>query len=225
MEFQDYYALLGVSKTATEKEIRTAYRKLARKHHPDVNPGDKSAEDRFKQINEAYEVLSDPDKRKKYDELGSRWREYEQAERARAGGSGRAEPFDWGSVGAAPAGARYEYRSASEDDLRDLFGDEAPFSDFFESFFSGSTGRAAGAGTSRPRRARAGSDLEHPVEVSLAKAYTGTTVTLSMRSPDGQDRRIEVKIPPGVRTGSRVRVAKQGAPASPVARPATCTSW
>lgn len=213
MDFQDYYALLGVSKTATEKEIRTAYRKLARKHHPDVNPGDKAAEDRFKQINEAYEVLSDPDKRKKYDELGSRWREYEQAERARAaGGSGRAEPFDWGSAGAAPGGARYEYRSASPDDLRDLFGDEAPFSDFFETFFSSSTGRATGAGTSRPRRARAGRDLEHPVEVSLAEAYTGTTVTLSLRAPDGKDRRIEVKIPPGVRTGSRVRVSKQGAP-------------
>jgi curved DNA-binding protein len=212
MDFKDYYSTLGVAKTATAKEVKQAYRKLARKFHPDLNPNDKASETRFKEINEAYEVLGDPDKRKKYDELGSRWREYEQAERARAAGGSRAEPFDWGSAGAAPGGARYEYRSASPDDLRDLFGDEAPFSDFFETFFSSSTGRAAGAGTSRPRRARAGSDLEHPVEVSLAEAYTGTTVTLSLRSPEGKDRRIEVKIPPGVRTGSRVRVAKQGAP-------------
>ena len=88
MDFKDYYSTLGVAKTATEKEIKQAYRKLARKHHPDVNPGDKSAEARFKEINEAYEVLGDPEKRKKYDELGANWRMYEQAG---AGGS-RARP-------------------------------------------------------------------------------------------------------------------------------------
>ncbi len=231
MEYLDYYATLGVPRTATEKDIRTEYRKLARKHHPDVNPGNKSAEDRFKQINEAYEVLSDADKRKKYDELGSRWREYEQWERAQAAGAaggaapgaGRGgagpggQPFDWGGfTGQGPGGARYEYRTASDEDLRDLFGEEAPFSDFFETFF-GSTGSP---GSARPgasqrrasRRRRSGSDLEHPLGVSLADAYRGTTVELALRLPDGKTKRLEVKIPPGVRSGSRVRVAGQGQP-------------
>src|SRR3954454_1787234 len=86
MDFKDYYSSLGVAKTASQKEIKAAYRKLARKHHPDVNQGDKSSEGRFKEINEAYEVLGDPDKRKKYDELGANWRQYEQAGAAGAGG-------------------------------------------------------------------------------------------------------------------------------------------
>jgi curved DNA-binding protein len=223
MEFQDYYAVLGVPKTATEKEIRTAYRKLARKHHPDVNPGNKEAEDRFKQINEAYEVLSDADKRKKYDEVGSRWREYEQAQRARqAAGqwAGAGQPFDWSDfAGQGPGGARYEYRTVDQDDLRDMFGDESPFSDFFESLFGQAGGAGAGGaqaggrrGAARQPRARAGADLEQPVEVSFADAYRGTSLQVEIRQADGKTRRLEVKIPPGVRTGSRVRVRGQGGP-------------
>jgi curved DNA-binding protein len=116
VDFKDYYATLGVSKTAGEKEIKQAYRKLARKHHPDVNPGDKVAEAKFKEINEAYEVLGDPEKRKKYDELGANWRMYEQ--QARSGG----EPF-----GGAPRGARASYRTMTPEEMEDLFGDSNPF--------------------------------------------------------------------------------------------------
>jgi curved DNA-binding protein len=218
VEFQDYYSVLGVPRTATEKEIRSTYRKLARKHHPDVNPGNSEAEARFKQINEAYEVLSDAQKRAKYDQLGERWREYEQAQRAGAASGAAGAPFDWadvagaGGAGGAGDGVRYEYRSTGEDDLRDLFGDESPFSDFFETFFNSPTGRATTGGGARraARRPRAGSDVEHPLEISLADAYRGTTVTLSLRGADGQTRRIEVKVPPGVRDGSRIRVAGRG---------------
>src|SRR2546423_14554543 len=111
MDFKDYYSSLGVAKTASQKEIKAAYRKLARKHHPDVNQGDKSAEGRFKEINEAYEVLGDPEKRKKYDELGANWRQYEQAG-AQGGG-----PFG-GGFNSGQGG----YRTVTQDDLNDMFG-------------------------------------------------------------------------------------------------------
>src|SRR5215216_3052708 len=130
MDFKDYYATLGVTKSSTEKEIKQAYRKLARKHHPDVNPGDKGAEAKFKEINEAYEVLGDPDKRKKYDELGANWRMYENAQ-PQGGG-----PFGGFNVNMG-GGAGGGYRTMTPEEMEGMFGGENPFSDFFTTFFGG----------------------------------------------------------------------------------------
>jgi curved DNA-binding protein len=212
VEYQDYYATLGVPKDANEKQIRSAYRKLARQYHPDVNRDNKEAEDRFKKINEAYEVLSDPDRRRKYDELGARWKEYEQYERAGAGVGRDQSSFNWSDFASGPTGAgagSRGYRTVSEEELHDLFGDESPFSDFFETFFGRQTGQARGK-SRRARTPRRGSDAEHPVEITLADAYRGTSVELQLEDREGTTRRLEVKVPPGVDNGSRIRVAGQG---------------
>src|SRR5262245_37109534 len=128
VDFKDYYATLGVPKSASDKEIKQAFRKLARKHHPDVNPGDKAAETRFKEINEAYEVLGDAGKRKKYDELGANWRQFEQAQQA-----GGANPFAQWNVNTGGAGGGF--RTMTQEEMESLFGDQNPFSDFFTTFF------------------------------------------------------------------------------------------
>jgi DnaJ-class molecular chaperone len=201
--FKDYYAILGVPRTATAKEIRTAFRKLARKHHPDVNQGDKAAEDRFKEINEANEVLGDPEKRKKYDELGPRWQEYEQWERAGRPGP---NPFE--------SNERFGYRTASPDELEDMFGNRSPFSDFFQQFFGGGAAQAPdgfSSGRSRRQVARRGQDVEGEAEISLEDAFVGSALTVDMSSADGP-RRVEVRIPAGVHEGARVRASGQGSP-------------
>ncbi|HVB38283.1 MAG TPA: DnaJ C-terminal domain-containing protein [Vicinamibacterales bacterium] len=208
MDFKDYYATLGVAKTATEKEIKQAYRKLARKHHPDVNPGDKTAESKFKEINEAYEVLGDQAKRKKYDELGANWRMYEQAQQ---GGGAAGEPGAGWSVhfGGGPGGG---YRTMSEEEMRGVFGDEDPFSDFFKTFFGGAAGPEPGRRTGRGRgRARQGRDIEQEMELSLEEAFNGAMRRLSIKH-DGHARTVDVRIPAGVGDGSRVRVAGEGEP-------------
>jgi DnaJ-class molecular chaperone len=202
MEFKDYYQTLGVAKTASEKEIKQAYRKLARKHHPDVNPGDKAAESRFKEINEAYEVLGDQEKRKKYDELGANWRHYEQAQQAGQSPFGDAQ---WGT--GQPGGG---FRTINEEDLREMFGNENPFSDFFQAFFAGGP-RPAGGRRGRPARgrARAGRDIEEQIDLSLEDAMRGATRRLAIKQ-EGHTRTVDVRIPAGVSDGSRVRVPGEG---------------
>ncbi len=205
MEYKDYYKILGVDKKATEKEIKSAFRKLARQHHPDVNPDNPQAEARFKEINEAYEVLGDPEKRVKYDQLGADWNRWQRA-------GGRPGDFDWSRWATATGGGRPHVRYGTPEDLEDLLGRGGAFSDFFTSIFGGlggGTRRSGGFGgfdgyefRSQPRR---GQDLEQEIEISLAEAYQGTTRLLNK---DG--RRLEVKIPPGARTGTRVRVRGEG---------------
>src|SRR5687767_4764008 len=207
MEFMDYYATLGVTKASTEKEIKGAFRKLARKFHPDVNPGDKASESKFKEINEAYEVLGDPAKRKKYDELGANWRAYEQAE-----AQGGPNPFAgrW-NVNYGGGGGQGGFRTMTQEEMEELFGDANPFSDFFTTFFGGAgpepgdTRRGArGRGRQRPGR-----DVEHEIELTLDEAYQGAMRRLALKH-DGHARTVDVRIPAGVTDGSRVRVAGEG---------------
>jgi len=200
VEFKDYYATLGVAKSATDKDIKQAYRKLARKHHPDVNPGDKAAESRFKALNEAYEVLGDPDKRRKYDELGANWRQYEQAQRG--GGADGAWNVNPGGAGG--------FRTMSEDDVRSMFGESEPFSDFFHAFFGGAGPEAPPRSTRQARsRTRRGSDVEQDLSLTLDEAFRGVTRRLIIKL-DRHTRSVDVRIPAGVGDNSRVRVSGEG---------------
>src|SRR5262245_48201382 len=204
MDFKDYYATLGVGKTASDKDIKQAFRKLARKYHPDVNPGDKAAEARFKEINEANEVLGDPDKRKKYDELGSNWRMYEQARQGGAGATPPGGQWSWNPGGGGG------FRPMTAEEVEEMFGsadaDDSPFSDFFRTFFGGAgggepSGRAR-TGRARAPRAQKGRDVEHELELDLEEAAMGTQQRLGINH-DGQLRHVEVRIPAGVTDGSR----------------------
>ena len=213
MEFRDYYSTLGVAKTASDKEIKQAFRKLARKYHPDVNPGDKAAEAKFKEINEANEVLSDPDKRKKYDELGANWRAYENVPPGANPYAG--SPFGGGPFGGggwSTRGGGSGFRTMSEDEVSEMFGggDDSPFSDFFKTFFGGAGPEEANGPRARGRsRSRKGQDVEHPFELDLEDAIRGSVQRLQLRH-DGHSRTVEVRIPAGVTDGSRVRVAGEG---------------
>jgi molecular chaperone DnaJ len=213
MPKKDYYAILGISRSATDKEIKQAYRRLARKYHPDVNPGGKSTEARFKEINEAHEVLSDPDKRKKYDQFGDQWQYADQFSKAGQGAQG---DFSKGGV----------YTTSD-------FGDMDGVGDIFENLFQGfGTGTFAGRRPSKPK------SVQHPIEVTLEEAYQGTTRMFQLQSDEAcaacggtgrstkirgkacsacsgsgsfpKMKRLEVKIPPGVTDGSKIRLAGQG---------------
>jgi DnaJ-class molecular chaperone len=200
---KDYYKILGVARNATEKDIKAAYRKLARKYHPDVNPGDKAAEDKFKEIGEAYEVLSDPEKRRRYDQFGSGW------VRGPQGVPPGWEVFRQGQRRAGPAGRRPGPGGAPTIDFETAAGD---LGDFFESLL----GRGARGATRTATRPRAGEDLEQEVEVSFEEAYHGGLREFVIDVPDASGastrERIEVKIPAGVRDGTRLRVAGKGHP-------------
>lgn len=202
MEYKDYYKTLGVDRNASEKEIKTAFRRLARQYHPDTNPDDAQAEEKFKRINEAYEVLSDPDKRAKYDRLGANWQQWQRR-------GGDPSQFDWSQwFTGAPGGAHVEWSS----DIDDLFGGGAggdAFSDFFQSLFGemGRSGRVRTAEDVFGRHTSRGRDTEVSIEITLEEALNGTSRVLERNG-----RRIRVEIPPGVQTGSMVRIAGQGTP-------------
>jgi DnaJ-class molecular chaperone len=214
MPGKDYYSILGVKRDASEEEIKRAYRKLARQYHPDVNPGNKSAEARFKEINEAHEVLSDKDKRKKYDQYGDQWQHADQFARARAQ-QGPQWDFRQGST-------QQDFRF-EEGDLESLFGD----------LFGGARRGTAG----RQTRVREVRDIESPVEVTLEEAFQGTSRILNLESGQAcpscggtgriqkaicsvcrgsgtvtSSKQLEVKIPAGVSDGSRIRIAGKGEP-------------
>jgi curved DNA-binding protein len=199
VQFRDYYETLGVPKTASETEIRSAFRKLARKYHPDVAKDKKAAEEKFKEINEAYEVLSDPEKRKKYDQLGAGWNQP----------GGFQPPPSWGS--GAPGSGFQQWSSGDNGGVEFEFGGTG-FSDFFEAFFGGGRGRSAFGGFGgRDATAERGADVEADIMVTLEEALQGSTRPVSLRRAGSNKlETYQVKIPRGVHEGQRIRLAGQG---------------
>ena len=196
VKYKDYYEILGVPRSATEKEIKTAFRKLARKHHPDANKNNKDAEEKFKEINEAYEVLGDTDKRRRYDTLGNSFR----------GGNDFTPPpgFDF----------NFDFSKGFRQTQ------DSPFSDFFEMFFGDAmkSGRASPFQETftqtytRPQTKRRGEDQSINLHLSLEEAYKGTTRKIDINVPNQESKRLEVKIPPNVRENSKIRIAGEGLP-------------
>jgi curved DNA-binding protein len=204
MEYKDYYKVLGVDRSASEDEIKRSYRKLALKYHPDRNPDDKQAEDKFKEINEAYQVLSDPEKRARYNQLGESYTRWQQ----RGGAPGGFNWDDWFTQPTGGPGGRQGNVRVEVGDLGDLFGGGGMggFSEFFRRIFGGMEDIGMGyPGQSRATRAAPRArrqSYEQPVTISLQEAYQGTSRRIQV---DG--RQLEVKIPPGARSKTKVRVS------------------
>lgn len=193
MNYKDYYKTLGVSKTASQDEIKKAYRKLALKYHPDKTKGDKQSEEKFKEVSEAYEVLKDPEKRKKYDQLGANWKQYEQS-----GFDGFNRQY------AGRGGQRVHF----EGNLNDIFGQAGSgFSDFFDMFFGGSSAGGFGFGGTNQRRQK-GKDVHATLDISLEDAFHGSTKTIGY---NGNSLRIKLK--PGIKDGQKLRLKGKGEPA------------
>src|SRR5260221_11699677 len=208
--------------------MHKAFRQLARQYHPDVAKDKKASEAKFKEINEAYEVLGDPEKRRKYDELGANWRMYEQAGAGTGPGGARGfdpSQFAGGGWNVNPGGGGAGYRTMSADEMRDMFGDANPFSDFFKTFFGGAEGPGTedfGGGRrarrARPQGPRVGRDVEQEIELGLEDAFRGAMRRLSI-THDGHARTVDVRIPAGVGEGSRGRISGEGGLGSAGAQP------
>jgi len=191
MEYKDYYKVLGVERSATQDEIKKAYRKLAMKYHPDKNPGDKKAEEKFKDINEAHEVLSDTKKRARFDQLGESYSRWQQ--------SGGQDNFNWEDWFTNNAAGQRQGQRVDVGDLNGMFGGD--FSDFFSRIFGGGMGGTA-TQTQARRRSAARPQYEQPVAITLLEAYQGAERILQL-----SDHRLTVKIPAGAQTGTKVRMA------------------
>lgn len=194
MEFKDYYKILNVEKTASTDEIKRAYRKLAQKYHPDKNPGNKEAEDKFKEISEAYEVLSDPEKRKKYDNLGSSWNRFRQT-------GGNPNDFDW-SDWFQQSSSQRQSRGFGGGGFSDIFDSGSGVSEFFEKIFGGAFSQKTSE-----IFAKKGQDINATLEVTLEEAFHGTTKTL-----DINNQKIALKIKPGIADGQLLKVSGKGFP-------------
>ena len=194
MEYKDYYKILGLGKNATADDIKKAYRKLATKYHPDKNPGDINAETRFKEINEAKQVLSDPEKRKLYDKFGADWKHYKDA--------GEKSDFDWSKYTRQEGAPGHTYYYQRNGNLDDIFGSEG-FSDFFQTLF----GRGfRGSRVEHPRIQR-GKDLHAEITISLEEAFHGTSRMFEL-----QKQKIKLNIKSGIENNQRLRLAGKGEP-------------
>jgi curved DNA-binding protein len=193
MEYKDYYQILGVPKNADEKEIKRAYRKLARQYHPDKNPNNNLAEERFKEINEAYEVIGSADNRAKYDQLGHNYHRFRQM-------GGDPNGFDFSQWFSGGNGGRQQVN------VEDLFGSSGGFSDFFNSIFGGRANRAGSSPFGQSFQQPANRNVEHTVNITLEEAYQGTTRTLNYEGGE----RFTAKIPAGSKTGTKVRLRGKG---------------